>query len=131
MWLSYFAMAPSFILHYPLLFEFFVSDIETNIIRLTGLISLVTAWLIAPVVAFLTVFRKRNLGFLMALISSIFHLFGLLSIGIDFGFVAGTVNGPIELTWLISFFVIFPIAMLLLLFGRPEFQKMTKSRGQS
>jgi hypothetical protein len=126
--LAHFVMAAWVKLDFPELFSFYISDLESYFGQLLGLLSEALSWLATLLIAYLTVFGRRNLGFLIALIAFALHVFGLFSIGIDFEYVMYNLFGfsPFLLAWLISSFVFFPLAIALLVLGRPEVQKKLK-----
>ncbi len=126
--LAHFAMAAFPKRDFPDLFGYFISDLGSFFVQLLGLLAEALSWLATLLVAYLTVFGRRNLGFLIAMIAFALHLFGIFAIGVDFEYLLYNLFefSPLIFAWVISSFVLFPVGMVLMMLGRPEVQKKLK-----
>lgn len=104
---------------------FFFSDLANYFFYLVRWIIAFLAWLAAMAAVILTVIGRRNLGFLVAVGSFIVTFIVNLALGIDFGYIFGNLSeiGFASMAWLVANFVAFPLAIVLLIIGRPELQR--------
>jgi hypothetical protein len=96
------------------------------------------SWLLALVVVILTSLGRKNLGFLFAVASVAFYLphtirlFPILFRYFEYGLDLFIEFFDLPLTaWTVANFVLYPIAMFLLILGRPGIQKLFKKSVKS
>ena len=104
---------------------FYLSDLASYFIDLVRWMVAFLAWLAALAAVASTVFGRKNIGFLVAIGSFLVTLILNLSIGIDIGYVFQNLTdlGFSSIAWLVGNFVAFPLAIVLLIVGRPEIQR--------
>jgi hypothetical protein len=104
---------------------FYLSDLASYFIDLVRWMVAFLAWLAALAAVALTVFGRKNIGFLVAVGSFLVTLIVNLSIGIDIGYIFQNLTdlGFSSIAWLVANFLAFPLAIVLLIVGRPEIQR--------
>jgi hypothetical protein len=120
-----------FVLSFPQMIEFpgsvifYLSNLSDYFIFFVRFTAAFLAWLAAAAAVALTVFGKRNLGFLLALVSFLVTFISALSLGIDIRYIIENLAdlGYGAIAWLVADFLVFPLAIVLLIIGRPEIQR--------
>jgi hypothetical protein len=104
---------------------FYLSDLAYYFIDLVRWMVAFLAWLAALAAVALTVFGRKNIGFLVAVGSFLVTLVVNLSIGMDIGYIFENLTdlGFSSIAWLVGNFVALPLAIVLLIIGRPEIQR--------
>jgi len=119
-------------IYFPEYFEIYFSDLgDVNILGLLSLILTSLAWLSTLAVALLTIFGRKNLGFLFALgLALLSVVVFFLAGGLDLDWILANYLDiePVGIVFLISTFVILPLGLILLVLGRPEVRRLANPK---
>jgi hypothetical protein len=112
----------------PEVLVFYFTNLDYLDIQLLWYLVGVFTWFAAGVAVGLTVFGRKNLGFLVAMVAFVLHVVELISFEIDFVEMFSNLQdfNPIGIAWLVSSLLVFPVATVMLVIGRPEVQRKLK-----
>ena len=113
----------------PEMLVFYFTNLDYLDIEFLWFLVGVVSWVAAGVAIGLTVLGRKNLGFLVAMVAFVLHVVELISLEIDYVEMFSNLQNlnPIGIAWLVSSLLIFPVATVMLVIGRPEVQRKFQS----